>query len=71
MLPDDVRGQTFCRGRGCDYCNNTGYRGRMGVYEIMVIDDEMREMIMNHASTNLLRDAARKRGMRTLRPAGF
>jgi type IV pilus assembly protein PilB len=71
LLPDDVKGQTFCRGRGCDYCNNTGYRGRMGIYEIMVFDDEIRDMIMNHGSTNILRDAARKRGMRTLRQSGL
>jgi type IV pilus assembly protein PilB len=71
LLPEDVKGQSFHRGRGCDYCNNTGYRGRMGIYEIMTVDDEMREMIMNHASTNLLRDAARKRGMRTLRQSGL
>jgi type IV pilus assembly protein PilB len=71
LLPEDVKGQTFHRGRGCDYCNNTGYRGRMGIYEIMCVDDDMREMIMNHASTNLLRDAARKRGMRTLRQSGL
>ena len=71
LLPDDVKGKVFYRGRGCDACNNTGYRGRLGIYEIMTFDDEVREMIMQHASTNLLRDAARKRGMRTLRQAGL
>jgi len=71
LLPEDVRGKSFFRGRGCDSCNNTGYRGRLGIYEIMVFDDEMREMVMSHASTNLLRNAARKRGMRTLRQSGL
>ena len=71
LLPDDVKGRTFHRGRGCDMCNNTGYRGRMGIYEIMTFDDEMRDMIMAHASTNVLRDAAKKRGMRTLRQSGL
>ena len=71
LLPEDVKGRVFFRGRGCDVCNNTGYRGRLGIYEIMVFDDEMREMIMAHASTNLLRNAARKRGMRTLRQSGL
>src|SRR6185295_6968 len=71
LLPEDVKGRTFVRGRGCDHCNNTGYRGRMGIYEIMTLDDEMRELIMANASTQLLRDAARKRGMRTLRQAGL
>lgn len=71
LLPEDVKGRVFFRGRGCDHCNNTGYRGRMGLYEIMTLDDEMREMIMNHASSALLRGAARKRGMRTLRETGL
>ena len=71
LLPEDVRGKVFYRGRGCDNCNNTGYRGRLGIYEIMTFDDEVRELIMAHASTNLLRNAARKRGMRTLRQSGL
>lgn len=71
LLPDDVKGRVFYRGRGCDHCNNTGYRGRLGLYEIMTLDDEMREMIMNHASSTILRAAARKRGMRTLRETGL
>ena len=71
LLPEDVKGKTFFRGRGCDHCNNTGYRGRMGIYEIMTFDDEMRDMVMHNASTNLLRDAAKKRGMRTLRQSGL
>jgi len=71
LLPEDVKGKTFYRGRGCGLCNNTGYKGRLAICEIMVFDDEMRDMVMNHASTNLLRNAARKRGMRTLREAGL
>ena len=58
-------------GDGGDYCNNTGYRGRMGIYEIMVLDDSMRELIMRHASSAVLRREAVKRGMRTLRDAGL
>ncbi len=71
LLPEDVKGRVFYRGRGCDYCNNTGYKGRMAIYEIMTLDDEMRELIVNHSSTNILRNAARKRGMRTLRQSGM
>lgn len=71
LLPDDVRDRKFQRGRGCEACNNTGYRGRIGLYEIMTIDDELRDLITSHASTNLLRNAARKRGMRTLRETGL
>ncbi|MCC7408027.1 MAG: Flp pilus assembly complex ATPase component TadA [Phycisphaeraceae bacterium] len=71
LLPDDVQGREFYHGSGCDNCNNSGYRGRLGLYEIMVLDDDMREMIMQHASTQLLRNEARKRGMRTLRQGGL
>ncbi len=70
LRPEDVEGRTFMYGKGCDYCNNTGYKGRLGLFETMVMNDELRELIMNSASTNVLRNAARKRGMRTLREAG-
>lgn len=71
LTPDMVKGKTFYYGRGCDRCNGTGYRGRMGIFEIMVFNDEIREMIMNHASTNVLRNAAKKIGMRMLREKGL
>ncbi|MBI1336162.1 MAG: type II secretion system protein GspE [Phycisphaera sp.] len=71
LTPDDVEGRVFYRGKGCDYCNNSGYKGRLGLYEIMVLDDELREMIIQSASTQLLRSEARKRGMRTLREVGL
>jgi type IV pilus assembly protein PilB len=68
---EDVAGKKFYYGKGCESCNSTGYRGRMGIYEIMVLDDEMRDMIIKHASTQVLRAEARKRGMRTLRQCGL
>lgn len=71
MTPDDVEGRSFSRGRGCDNCNQTGYTGRMALFEIMIVDDEIKDMIMQNASTNLLRNEARKRGMRTLRQGGL
>lgn len=71
LTPEDVKGKQFYYGKGCEACNNTGYRGRMGIYEIMVLDDEMRDLIVNQASTQVLRQEARKRGMRTLRQAGL
>ena len=71
LLPADVKGKMFYHGRGCGVCNNTGYKGRLAICEVMILDDEMREMIMNHASTNILRNAAKKRGMRTLRQSGL
>ncbi len=70
LRPEDVHGKVFMYGRGCDYCNNTGYKGRMGLFELMIMSDDLRDLIMKHASTNILRAAARKRGMRTLRENG-
>jgi len=71
LTPEDVAGRALFYGKGCDYCNNTGYRGRQALFELMVMDDEIRELIMGHASTSVLRAEARKRGMRTLREAGL
>jgi len=71
LTPDVVRGKMFYYGRGCDRCNNTGYRGRIGIFEIMIFNDELRELVMNHASTNVMRNAARKEGMRMLREKGL
>ncbi len=71
LTPEDIGGRKLYYGKGCDYCNNTGYRGRMGLFEIMVMDDHLREMVMRHASSNLLRSEAVKRGMRPLRDAGL
>ena len=71
LLPSDVEGRTFYRGRGCAECKKTGYRGRMALFEIMTLDDTLREMIMSQASTAVLRAEARRRGMRTLRESGL
>jgi type IV pilus assembly protein PilB len=71
LKPEDVEGRIFYFGKGCDACNNTGYKGRTGIYEIMTLDDEMRDMIVRHASTQLLRAESKKRGMRTLREGGI
>jgi type IV pilus assembly protein PilB len=71
LLPEDVQGRKFYYGKGCDVCNNTGYKGRLGIFEIMTLDDDMRDMIIHHASTQLIRAEAIKRGMRTLRESGL
>jgi len=71
LLPDDVKGKKFHYGRGCSKCNGTGYRGRVGIFEIMVFNDEIRDLIMNQASTNVLRSAGLKAGMRLLRDNGL
>jgi type IV pilus assembly protein PilB len=71
LTPEDVRGKKFYYGKGCENCNSTGYRGRVGLFEIMVFNDEIRDLIMNSASTAVLRDACRKAGMKTLRENGL
>ncbi len=71
LRPQDVGGRTFFRGRGCERCNKSGYKGRLAIFEIMVMNDDMRELIMSQASTSVLRHEARKRGMRTLRECGL
>jgi type IV pilus assembly protein PilB len=71
LTPDEVKGKQFYYGAGCSRCNNTGYKGRTGLYEIMTFNDEIRELIMNHASTNVLRTASQKAGMKLLRDAGL
>lgn len=71
LTPEDVQGKKFFYGRGCKQCNGTGYRGRTGIFEIMVFNDEIRDLIMNQASTNVLRTAGQKAGMRLLRENGL
>lgn len=71
LRPEDVGDQKFYYGKGCDYCNGTGYRGRVGLYEFMVFNDPIRELIMQNASTSILRREAIKHGMRTLRESGL
>jgi type IV pilus assembly protein PilB len=71
LRPDDVVGKQFYRGQGCPNCYSSGYRGRMAIFEIMGVDDHMRELIMDKQSTNQLRNYARKLGMRTLRECGL
>ena len=58
---------TFFRGRGCDTCRGSGYKGRLGCYELMPITDKVRELILAHASAYAIREAAIEAGMRTLK----
>ena len=58
---------TFFRGKGCDHCKGTGYKGRIGVYELMPVNDKVRELILARASSYAIREAAVEAGMRTLK----
>ena len=68
--PNRTQGATFLRGKGCGECSKTGYRGRFGIFEIFVIDDEARKLIYSKVPTSVLRARAREMGMRTLREDG-
>ena len=54
------------RGKGCEKCANTGFYGRGGIFELLVVEDELRKLILRNADANEIRDAARKHGMKTL-----
>lgn len=62
-----IEGQKFYKGMGCNQCNNSGYRGRAGVFELMVLDEDLRTLILDRATVAQLRDQAMKNGMRSLR----
>jgi len=68
--PNRTQGAAFLRGKGCGECSKTGYRGRFGIFEIFVIDDEGRKLIYGKVPTSVLRARAREMGMRTLREDG-
>jgi len=58
---------TFFRGRGCDYCRGNGYKGRLGVYELMSINDRIRDLVLQKSSSHVIREAAIECGMKTLK----
>ncbi len=67
----NTQNATFLHGKGCSNCNNTGFRGRFGIFEIFVIDDDARKLIYEKVSSSVLRTRAREMGMRTLREDGI
>lgn len=66
-----ARKYKFYYGRGCQRCNNTGYKGRCGIYELLDVNDDIRDMIASDASVDDMRNLARSQGMTTLREAGL
>ncbi len=66
-----ARKYKFYYGKGCPRCNNSGYKGRTGIYELMDVTDDMRDMISSDASIDDMRNLARSQGMTTLREAGL
>ena len=71
LTSEQVRGKRFYRGAGCEVCNNTGYKGRVGLFELMIMNNAIRDMIMANAQTDAVRAIAVKQGMVSLRAAGI
>jgi len=71
LTSEMVRGKRFYRGAGCEVCNNTGYKGRLGLFELMIMNNDLRDKIMANAQTDELRALAIKHGMVSLRHAGI
>jgi type IV pilus assembly protein PilB len=71
ITPDMAKSATMMKGKGCADCSGTGCRGRMGIFEIFIIDDEARKLIYDQAPNSVLRARAREIGMRTLREDGI
>jgi type IV pilus assembly protein PilB len=70
ITPEQAASADFRKGKGCADCSKTGHRGRMGIFEIFVIDDEARKLIYDKVPSSVLRVRAREMGMRTLREDG-
>jgi len=71
MTPAEAATRKFFHGKGCQKCNYTGYKGRMGIFELLIMNDALRELVIAETSLDEFRDACRKSGMRTLREAGL
>jgi type IV pilus assembly protein PilB len=67
MRPEEISGATFYKGSGCAACSNTGFKGRIAVYEVLPLTESIKELILNGASTAELKMQAIKEGMKTLR----
>jgi type II secretory ATPase GspE/PulE/Tfp pilus assembly ATPase PilB-like protein len=64
--PGDLKDKVMYKPRGCDYCTGTGFRGRVGIFEMMVLNNEIRTLAFERAATNKIRKAAIASGMKSL-----
>ena len=69
--PDEVKSFPVYKGKGCSLCNNTGYKGRVGLYEVMPMKEEVKELVLSRASTSEIKKEAIRLGMKTLRQSGI
>ena len=71
IRPDQILDASFMIGAGCDHCNNTGFRGRVGIFEMFDVNEELQQMIYEESSLVALRERSREMGMRTMREDGI
>ena len=71
VSPDEVKTFPTYKGKGCPICNNTGYKGRLGLYEVMPMKEEVKELILSRASASEIKKEAIRLGMKTLRQSGI
>lgn len=71
LTKEEAKEKVFYRGRGCDECKHIGFRGRTGIFEILVMNDKLREIIARKAATKDIREQAIKSGMKSLRESGL
>jgi type II secretory ATPase GspE/PulE/Tfp pilus assembly ATPase PilB-like protein len=70
-VPDEIGADTggeltLFRGKGCDHCKGTGYKGRTGVHELMIMSDEIKDLVLTKSPSHLIRNVANQQGMKTL-----
>ena len=71
VAPDEVKTFPVFKGKGCPICNNTGYKGRVGLYEVMPMKEEVKELVLSRSSTTEVKKEAMRLGMKTLRQSGI
>ncbi len=71
LSEDELKGVKFYKGKGCSECNGSGYKGRAGIYELFIMDEKIRDLIVKRASSSEIRVAAQELGMKTLRQDGI
>jgi len=71
VAPDEVKSFPTYKGKGCPICSNTGYKGRLGLYEVMSMKEEVKELVLSRASTSEVKKEAMRLGMKTLRQSGI
>jgi type IV pilus assembly protein PilB len=71
LSPAEAATKKWFYGQGCERCNNTGYKGRIGIYELLIMNEKLREMVVAEASLDDFRNECRRQGMRSLRESGL